>query len=169
MGRLKAELIDGMVVVGELAYLPAEWERLERRRATGRAYYARNREQRLATVKSWQAANPERVRELNREHMRRRRLSGRVEYRVIGSLHGLTCTGPTKRSGCRCSKVTLLRRVEAPETGSGEQANGYNRDAFSRDGIAPSERNRIHSDSSPAPAAIPARRRGRSVHRGIDR
>lgn len=112
MSRPEPELIDGMVVVGELAYLPDEWVRLERRRATGRAYYARNREQRLATVKSWQAANPERVRELNREHMRRRRLSGHIEYRVTGALHDLACTGPTKRNGCRCSKVTLLRRVE---------------------------------------------------------
>ncbi len=68
--------------------------------------------------------------------------------------------------------VSFLPRLlpdTAMEIDSGEQANGYNRDAFSRVGIAPSERNRIHSDSPSASAAIPAWRRGRSVHRGIDR
>ncbi len=111
MGRVKPELIDGMVVVGELAYLPDEWARLERRRAKVRETYARNRERHNAASR-WHAANPERVREINREHMRRKRLGETLKYRVTGSLHGLACSGPTKSSGCKCSKVTLLRRVE---------------------------------------------------------
>ncbi len=116
MSRPEPKIIDGMVVVGELAYLPDEWERLERRRAKGREWYARNREQRLVGVKGWHAANPERVREIKREHMRRKRLGDYVEYRVTGGLHALACTGRSKRSGCVCSKVTLLRRVEGDES-----------------------------------------------------
>lgn len=33
-------------------------------------------------------------------------------YRVVGSLHSLSCTGPTRSKGCRCRKTTVLERME---------------------------------------------------------
>jgi hypothetical protein len=131
MGRVKAELIDGFYVVGELGYLPDEWHRLERERA-------RRREQRAAYHRAYREANRERIREINREHMRRKRAGEASrpavspeerrarklhrsrkwavggEYRalqVTASLHGLACTGPTKVTGCRCDKTLIVRDV----------------------------------------------------------
>lgn len=135
MPRAKAELIDGMYVVGDLAYLPEEWERLERRRARDRAYYAANREKRLETTRRWNAKHPELRREINRKHMRRKRTGSdapptsltpaerlhrrRLAHvggpyralRVTASLHELRCTGPNRETGCRCRKTLVVREV----------------------------------------------------------
>lgn len=107
MSRVKAELIDGMYVVGDLAYLPDEWERLERRRAQQRAYYRDNRDRRLASQRKWRDAHPERIRELRRESARRKRAERRGA-RVTGSLHDLRCFGPTKATGCVCRKILVV-------------------------------------------------------------
>lgn len=111
MGRVKAELIDGMYVVGDLAYLPKEWDRLERRRAQQREHRRLNREKRDESVRKWRLANPDRVREMNRDHMRRKRLGQYRKLQVIGSLHDLRCYGPTKDTGCRCKKQLVVREV----------------------------------------------------------
>ena len=113
MGRVKAELVDGMYVVGDLGYLPEEWERLERRRAQQRDYYRRNREARLAAVARWHRANRDRVREIRRESARRRRQEARGSMRIVASLHDLACAGPTKPTGCRCHKILIVREARA--------------------------------------------------------
>ena len=106
MGRVKAELIDGFYVVGDLAYLPHEWERLERRRL-------KRREQSREAVRRWRAANPDRAREVTREYQRRVRFGEYRKLQVTGSLHALKCTGPTKDTGCRCKKQLIVREVES--------------------------------------------------------
>ena len=109
MGRVKAELVDGMYVVGDQAYLPEEWAERERDNARRKRNHEKLREQ----VARWRAANPERARDLNREHMRRKRKgSGYVAHLVYASLHDLRCYGPTQATGCRCKKIELLREVE---------------------------------------------------------
>lgn len=105
MSRAKAELIDGMYVVGDLAYLPSEWERMERRRL-------RRRELSRKNVAAWRARNPERAREVTREYNRRRRHGNYRKLQVTASLHDLRCSGPTKDTGCRCKKQLIVREVE---------------------------------------------------------
>ena len=108
MGRVKAELIDGLYVLGDLAYTPEEWAKRERDNARRKRNHEKLREQ----VARWRAANPERARELNREHMRRKRLGDYKKLQVTGSLHSLKCTGPTRDTGCRCKKTLIVREVE---------------------------------------------------------
>ena len=105
MPRAKAEFIDGFYVVGDLAYLPHEWERLERRRL-------RRRELSRKNVAAWRARNPERAREVTREYNRLRRYGDYKRLQVTGSLHSLKCTGPTRDTGCRCKKTLIVREVE---------------------------------------------------------
>jgi hypothetical protein len=113
MSRIKAELIDGMYVVGDEAYLPSDWERLQKRRARDAAYKRRNREKVRAQVAKWRAEHPERVREYNREYMARtRKGSAYRKLQVVGSLHDLRCFGPTKRTGCYCRKQLIVREVK---------------------------------------------------------
>jgi len=72
---------------------------------------------------SWLTDSRALERARKREHQRIARVGGRKAlnqavtegraYRVVGSLHGLSCTGPTRATGCRCrQKITWLRRME---------------------------------------------------------
>jgi hypothetical protein len=71
------EWIDGFVVVGDEAYLPEEWERVERRRAFDRerkrGEYAANPEYHRARHRAYYHANIEKLREYRREWMRQYR------------------------------------------------------------------------------------------------
>jgi hypothetical protein len=90
---------EELVIIGDEAWTKAELERLERKRARNRRYRERHPERLREAYARWRERNPERAREINLEHMRRKRKS------VVGSLHSLACTGPTKATGCRCSKI----------------------------------------------------------------
>ena len=94
---------EELIIIGDEAWTPEEIAAKERKlalkRERNRRYYA-----------EWRARNPERARQLNREHMRRKRGSvPRIPRAprplLVGSLHSLACTGPTKATGCRCSKI----------------------------------------------------------------
>ena len=69
------------VVVGDVAYLPAEWERLERRRAQQREYRKRPeiRERQRLYMREWRRRNRERHNEYRREWMRRYRAQQREQ------------------------------------------------------------------------------------------
>ena len=90
-----------LIVVGDEAWTPEQWERRtrkrERRRIYDREYYARNRERVNAYKREWMARYRAR-------HRKPRLLKG-PPPRLVGSLHSLACQGPTKDTGCRCSKV----------------------------------------------------------------
>ena len=111
--RIAAELVDGLYVVGDEAYLPDEWEHLQRQRQKWREYHQRNRERRNEQARRWQAEHPERFREIRRESARRRRQEARGSMRIVASLHDLACAGPTKPTGCRCHKILIVREARA--------------------------------------------------------
>jgi hypothetical protein len=71
------ELIDGFVVVGDEAYLPDEWERIERRRAFDRerkrGIYKTDPARYRAYQRAYYHANIEKLREYRREWMRQYR------------------------------------------------------------------------------------------------
>lgn len=102
-----------LVIVGDQAYLPDEWERLERRRQKEREYRSRPeiRARRLEEHRRWRERNRERVRVYNREWMRRFRRGD--DPRAVASLHDLRCSGPTRKTGCRCKKIPLYRAEQA--------------------------------------------------------
>ena len=86
-----------LIIVDDEAWLPEEWD--HRRWQRGR--YQRNpkrREQVKAAVKRWRQRNPHKVREYDHRP------------RLVGSLHELACTGPSKRTGCVCHKVRCYDR-----------------------------------------------------------
>lgn len=111
-----------LVIVGDQAYTAPEWERLQRRREKDRTRYHTDPERRAkvhAAAARWNRSHPERIRELHREHMNRRRAD--PEYRalelvknrerapryrtyLVGSLHTLACSGPTVAAGCVCAR-----------------------------------------------------------------
>ena len=99
---------EDLIIIGDEAWTPeevaAKERRLARHREANRRYYAR-----------WRANNLDRAREINREHMRRKRgsvprIPRAPQPRLVGSLHSLACTGPTKATGCRCSKIRCYDR-----------------------------------------------------------
>jgi hypothetical protein len=114
--------MSDFIIVGEEAWLPDEWERRQERNRRRRERYASDpvyREREQDGYRRWREANAEHVRVYNREWMRRKRAAEyaarppRPEpvYVSRASLHGLRCTGPTYRTGCRCRKVILYERV----------------------------------------------------------
>lgn len=74
---------QGWVVIGDEAYLPDEKLPRERRP------YRRLTDEERATY--------------NRDWMRRYR----ARKAPVASLHALKCTGPTRKTGCRCRKIRL--------------------------------------------------------------
>ena len=88
-----------LVIVNDEAWTREEWERQEKLRAKWRAYNERNRAKRRAYYNKWREANREHRREYMRTYVRKDR------RRLVGSLHDGGCTGPTKATGCRCSKI----------------------------------------------------------------
>ena len=127
-----------LIIVGDEAFLPDEWEREERRRERDRQYRARPdiQPKEREYHRAWSERNRDHQRAYKREWMRRRRED--PEYRerekrqrqereqgqrrhphVVGSLHDLRCTGPTRHTGCRCRKIECydrpLRLLVEPE------------------------------------------------------
>ena len=99
---------EELIIIGDEAWTPEEIAAKERslalKRARNRRYYA-----------EWRARNPERAREINREHMRRKRgsiprITRAPAPRFVGSLHSLACSGPTIATGCRCKKIRCYDR-----------------------------------------------------------
>ena len=91
-------MTDLIIVDGE-AWLPEEWEKRERQLASDRDRYQANprrREQVKAAVKRWRERNPDKVRSYE---------SRRPRPVLVGSLHELACTGPTRAMGCVCRKI----------------------------------------------------------------
>ena len=92
-----------LIIVGDEAWLPEEWDAEQRRRKRERSYEA-SPERRDAERKyqaRWRESHREERRAYNREWMRRHRQSG---PRPVGALHSLACSGPTIRTGCVCGK-----------------------------------------------------------------
>ena len=99
---------EELIIIGDEAWTPEEIAAKERKlalkRERNRRYYA-----------EWRARNPERARQISREHMRRKRgsmprIPRAPQPRLVGSLHSLACAGPTKATGCRCSKIRCYDR-----------------------------------------------------------
>jgi hypothetical protein len=93
-----------LIIVGDEAMTPEEWERRERRRAWEREYRRRRyhddpdfRQRALDAVKAWRRKQGVQPRPGPRV---------RVTY-TVGSLHDGSCTGPTRSTGCRCQKIRV--------------------------------------------------------------
>ena len=103
---------EDLIIIGDEAWTPEEWarrnsrhtnlspEKRERDRAYTRLYYARNREKLRAYKREWQREYRARLRAV-----RPLRVVKGAPPQLVGSLHSLACTGPTKATGCRCSKI----------------------------------------------------------------
>src|SRR5688500_5185096 len=96
---MKPELVDGFIVVGDLAYLPNEWERLKKRRTMTPEYRARKAED----FRRWVEAKRDHVNAYKREWTWNQRHPN--QPRPVGYLHDLACTGSTRRTGCVCKKI----------------------------------------------------------------
>jgi hypothetical protein len=96
-----------LIIRGDEAWTPQEWKR---RNTRGTERLQRRRERHRIYMREYRARNRDRINARNREWMARYRKSPlRVVKgpppRLVGSLHSLACAGPTKDTGCRCSKV----------------------------------------------------------------
>ena len=110
-----------LVIRGDQAWTPAEYEARQRRLRGDRERYQRDPERRAkrrAQNREWAEKNRKRLRVYNREWMRRDRARKRglavIEaraVRVVASLHSLRCLGPTKATGCMCRKVYVCERA----------------------------------------------------------
>ena len=98
-----------LIIIGDEAWTPEEWarrhrpktpEQIERARAYNREYRARNRDKLRAYNREWTRAYRARLRA-----SRPLRVLKGAPPRLVGSLHSLACTGPTRATGCRCSKI----------------------------------------------------------------
>lgn len=93
-----------LIIVGDEAWFRDEWEaeqeRRERGRAARRAYNARPDVK--ERTRRWNRANRIARRAYNRAWMANYRAS---QSRLVGSLHDLACTGPTRDTGCVCNKI----------------------------------------------------------------
>ena len=96
-----------LIIVGDEAYSVEEWEAEQRRLAADRERAAEHRltPERREYMRAYQLL-PQR-RAYKREWARRNRGSTAT---VVGSLHDLSCTGPTRRTGCRCQKIPMYRK-----------------------------------------------------------
>lgn len=111
-------MIDNeLVIVGDEAYTREEWEADERRAASKRAYRLRNPEKERARVRRWAERHPDQRRAYAREWQQRYRAEKRRQspedrlVRVVASLHGLSCAGPTRNTGCHCHKTLVVEPV----------------------------------------------------------
>ena len=99
-----------MIVYRDQAYTADEWEARNRRLAAQRnhrkVHSAEEKERRAAYAREWRARNPERWREIRRRYKRN------AQRRVVGSLHSLSCIGPTRVTGCVCDKIKMYNRPE---------------------------------------------------------
>jgi ferric-dicitrate binding protein FerR (iron transport regulator) len=123
---------DGLYIVGEQALTREQYAAYRRMRDRDNA---RDRERRAndpeyrersnAYFRAWRDRNREHFRKYHRERARRMRLDpaqrekdrayareyrNRNRPRVVGSLHGLACTGPTRATGCQCHKILCWDR-----------------------------------------------------------
>ena len=96
-----------LVIVGDEAWAPDAWEAEVRDRKRRAAYKRRQ-------YKAWAAANIEHRRAYKREWQRRKRALERPV--LVGSLHSLSCTGPTIATGCVCNRkgTRKIRCYSAP-------------------------------------------------------
>lgn len=102
-----------LIIEGDEAWSPEEWEveqvRLAKRRAEKRAYTARPDVK--ERTKAWDRAHRANRREYNRVWMARyRSMSSDKRPRLVGSLHDLACTGPTRATGCVCNKIRMYTK-----------------------------------------------------------
>lgn len=96
-----------LVIVGDEAWLPEEWEaeQRRRRRPSTAAKKARDREYQ----RRYRATHREELNAYKREWMRRLRKANPKAWRpegpkLVGTLHTLACSGPTVIEGCVCGK-----------------------------------------------------------------
>ena len=87
-----------LIVVGDEAWTPEEWERKQKDRADRAAY------KRTPKRRAYQAAYIRRQRDPS--------FSSKGAVQVVASLHGLRCTGPTRLTGCVCRKTLVVRPVK---------------------------------------------------------
>jgi hypothetical protein len=89
-----------LIIYGDEAWTRQEWERRTRPRPMTPEQRQRRRERRRIYMRDYYARNLEHLRAYNREWK-----AHRQTRRLVGSLHSLACQGPTKDTGCRCSKI----------------------------------------------------------------
>lgn len=103
MGRVSlprgAYIEDGLLIVGDEAWTLREWQE-----AHAYEHSPERKAKKAENYQRFKERNPDYHRNYNREWMRQKRAGG---PRVIGALHDLACTGPTKLSGCRCRKIKV--------------------------------------------------------------
>lgn len=104
--------MSDLIIVGEEAWTAEEYEARQRRLEYDREYSRRPevRERRRIQHQKWQAANREKVRAYNRDWMRRYRQSAIV----VGGLHSLACSGPTRDDGCVCPPFGKVKVYDRP-------------------------------------------------------
>ena len=98
-----------MIVYRDQAYTADEWEARNRRlsaRRNAQGHSPDEKARRAAYAREWRARNPERWREIRRRYKRN------ALRRVVGSLHSLSCIGPTRATGCVCDKIKMYNRPE---------------------------------------------------------
>ena len=88
MSREYEEWAASLTIVGDEAYGPGERAPRPYRRLTD--------EERATYQRDWA-----------------RRKRARTRPQRVGTLHDLSCTGPTRATGCRCRKITLYLRRSA--------------------------------------------------------
>lgn len=86
---------EGWIVYGDQAYTAEEWTR----RGPRRPYRRLTDEERATYHRDWMRAYRARLREQS--------------PLVVGSLHDLRCTGPTRATGCVCQKILMYNRRAA--------------------------------------------------------
>ncbi len=107
-------MTDNLIIVGDEAWTPEEWEAERRRRSYSpspkRREWQRNYLRNYQKQPHWRAYKT-RWQQIQRAEEKRTSAADTL-VRVVGSLHGLGCTGPTKATGCRCSKKLVVTPVE---------------------------------------------------------
>jgi hypothetical protein len=99
--------MNDLIIVGDEAFTESEWAALERKRAYEREYSKRPyaKAAKNAYKREWSRRNREKLTAYNREWRHRNKPV------LVGSLHDLACTGPTKVTGCVCQKIKVYRTL----------------------------------------------------------
>jgi hypothetical protein len=101
---------EELVIIGDEAWLPDEWEAHQRRRARDRAYRERNRDRIRAYQRAYRAANAERLRAYKSLYNAARR---HPAWRgAIGSLHNLRCPGGHYATRNGCTPIPIRPRMQ---------------------------------------------------------
>lgn len=91
MSRQYEEWVSSLTIVGDEAFVPGERAPRPYRRLTD--------EERATYNRDWM------------RQFRARQRAAQSYSQPVASLHNLSCTGPTRATGCRCRKIRIYRRA----------------------------------------------------------